>query len=123
MEAARDVLNDAGSPVGITMLLQQHELTYLSAEQVQKRAYVRLSLADEPGAMGEVMKVLGAHRINVASVIQQEQHPSGCVPVIILTEKAKEADFITAMKGIGELECCVDRPVRMRLEDFEDESS
>ena len=123
LEAARDVLNDAGSPVGITMLLQHQELAYLPAEQVQKRAYVRISLADEPGAMGEVMKALGTHHINVASVIQPEQHPSGSVPVIILTEKAREVDFVKAMQEIEQLDCCVDRPVRMRLEDFEDESS
>ena len=42
------------------------------------------------------MKALGAHHINVASVIQPEQHPSGSVPVIILTEKAREVDFVKA---------------------------
>ena len=95
----------------------------MPAEQVQKRAYVRMKLADEPGAMGEVMNVLGAHDINVASVIQPEQHPSGSVPVIILTEKAREVDFVKAMQEIEQLDCCADRPIRMRLEDFEDESS
>ena len=121
MEAAADVLHEAGSPIGITMMREHESLTYLSADDVQKRCYLRLTLADEPGAMAQVMNVLGEHSINVASVIQKEMHPNGVVPVVILTEQAREADFCAAIETISSLAICKEEPLRMRLEDFEDE--
>ena len=120
MEAAADVLHEAGSPIGITMMREHTSLTYLSADEVQKRCYLRLTLADEPGAMAQVMNVLGEHSINVASVIQKEMHPNGAVPVVILTEQAREVDFV-AIETISSLAICKEEPLRMRLEDFEDE--
>ena len=122
MEAAADVLHEAGSPIGITMMREHASLTYLSADEVQKRCYLRLTLADEPGAMAQVMNVLGEHSINVASVIQKELHPNGAVPVVVLTEQAREADFCGAIETISSLAICKAEPIRMRLEDFEDES-
>ena len=121
MEAAADVLHEAGSPIGITMMREHACLTYISADEVQKRCYLRLTLADEPGAMAQVMNVLGGHSINVASVIQKEKHPNGAVPVVILTEQAREADFRAAIETISSLSICKEEPLRMRLEDFEDE--
>ena len=121
MEAAADVLHEAGSPIGITMMREHTSLTYLSADEVQKRCYLRLTLADEPGAMAQVMNVLGEHSINVASVIQKEMHPNGVVPVVILTEQAREVDFCAAIETISSLAICKEEPLRMRLEDFEDE--
>ena len=71
--------------------------------------------------MGQVMHVLGEHSINVASVVQKEQHSNGQVPVVVLTEQAREKDFCEAVKSIAGLKICLEEPVRFRLEDFEDE--
>jgi len=122
MEAAADVIHEAGTPTGITMMRERESLSYLPADEVRKRCYLRLSLADEPGAMGQVMHVLGEHSINVASVVQKEQHSNGQVPVVVLTEQAREKDFCEAVKSIVGLKICLEEPVRFRLEDFEDES-
>lgn len=121
MEAAADVIQEAGTPTGITMMREREVLSYLPADEVRKRCYLRLSLADEPGAMAQVMHVLGEHSINVASVVQKEQHSDGLVPVVVLTEQARERDFCEAMKRIVGLSICLAEPVRFRLEDFEDE--
>ena len=121
MEAAADVIQEAGTPTGITMMREREELSYLPADEVQKRCYLRLSLVDEPGAMAQVMRVLGEHSINVASVVQKELHSDGLVPVVVLTEQARERDFCEAMKRIVGLSICLAEPVRFRLEDFEDE--
>lgn len=121
MEAAADVIHEAGTPTGITMMRERETLSYLPADEVRKRCYLRLSLADEPGAMGQVMHVLGEHSINVASVVQKEQHSNGQVPVVVLTEQAREKDFCEAVKSIAGLQICLEEPVRFRLEDFEDE--
>ncbi|HEY5621371.1 MAG TPA: homoserine dehydrogenase [Pontiella sp.] len=119
MEAASDRLNGVGTPVSVTMMLQQESLNYCSAENIEKRCYIRLCLEDRPGAMAKVMNIFGTHNISIASVVQKELHESGCAPVVILTQKAKESEFAAAVKEINALDvsCCA--PIRMRLEDFE----
>jgi homoserine dehydrogenase len=69
--------------------------------------------------MAQVMAIFGQHNISIASVVQKELHESGCAPVVILTQTAKESEFVAAIKEIQALEVSCSDPVRMRLEDFE----
>jgi len=117
MEAAADKLHGVGTPVSVTMMLA--ELKYCSPANIEKRCYIRLSLLDKPGSMGQVMEILGRHNISIASVIQKERHEEGCAPVVVLTHKAKEAEFVAAIDEINGLDVSGADPVRMRLEDFE----
>lgn len=119
MEAAADKLNDIGVPVCVRMMLQRDSLTYCSADNIEKRCYVRLSLEDKPGAMAQVMTIFGKHNISIASVVQKERHAAGYAPVVILTQEAKESEFSAAMDEISALSVSCHVPVRMRLEDFE----
>jgi homoserine dehydrogenase len=119
MEAAGDRLNGVGTPVSVTMMLQREALTYCSADNIEKRCYVRMNLLDKPGSLGKVMDILGANNISIASVVQKERHEGSFAPVVILTHKAKESEFVAAIGAIARLDCCGAEPVRMRLEDFE----
>jgi len=119
MEAAADRLNDAGVPVSVTMMLQKDSLNYCPPEKIEKRCYIRLSLLDQPGSMGNVMDILGANNISIASVVQKERHEGGYAPVVVLTHKAKEAEFAAAIEEINKLDVSGAEPVRMRIEDFE----
>lgn len=119
MEAAANRLNNVGAPVSVTMMLQKSELAYCPAENIAKRCYIRFSLLDKPGSLGKVMEVFGRHHISISSVIQKERHKEGYAPVVVLTHKAKEADFAIAIEEINALGVSNADPVRMRLEDFE----
>ncbi|MDF7823421.1 homoserine dehydrogenase [Pontiellaceae bacterium B12227] len=119
MEAASDKLSGKGVPVSVTMMLQKDALKYCSADNIEKRCYIRLCLEDQPGAMAQVMNIFGANNISIASVVQKETHENGKAPVVILTHKAKEAEFVAAMEDIRKLDVACDEPIRMRLEDFE----
>lgn len=119
MEAAADKLHGVGAPVSVTMMLQKDDLAYCSADNIEKRCYLRLSLLDKPGSMGKVMEILGRHNISIASVIQKERHEEGCAPVVVLTHKAKEAEFVAAVQEISTLDVSNSVPVRMRIEDFD----
>jgi homoserine dehydrogenase len=108
-----------GTPVSVTMMLQQDTLTYCAPGSIEKRCYIRLCLDDKPGALAKVMNIFGAHNISIASVVQKECHEAGYAPVVILTQKAKESEFVGAIAEIDALEVSCCEPVRMRLEDFE----
>jgi len=119
MEAAADKLHGVGTPVSVTMMLQRDSLEYCSAENIEKRCYVRLCLEDKPGAMAKVMNIFGTHNISIASVVQKERHKKGYAPVVILTQKARESEFAAAIVEIDALDVSCCEPIRMRLEDFE----
>lgn len=119
MEAAADTLHNVGSPVSVTMMLQNDSLTYCDAGRIEKQCYIRLRLENKPGAMEQVLLVFKKHNISMASVVQKELHESGSTPLVILTERAQESEFVEAMKEIQALDVSCCEPVRMRLEDFE----
>lgn len=119
MEAAADRLHGVGVPVSVLMMQQKEELSYCPAEKIEKRCYIRLCLVDKPGAMAQVMSIFGKHNISIASVVQKELHENGSAPVVVLTQSAKESEFVAAMVEIDELEVSCSGGVRMRLEDFE----
>jgi homoserine dehydrogenase len=119
MEAAADKLHGVGTPVSVSMMLQKDSLNYCDAGSIEKRCYVRLCLEDKPGAMAQVMSIFGTHNISIASVVQKELHESGFAPVVILTQRAKESEFVAAMDEIQALDVSCCDPIRMRLEDFE----
>jgi homoserine dehydrogenase len=119
MEAAADKLHGVGIPVSVTMMLQKENLTYCPPENIEKRCYIRLNLLDKPGSLGQVMDILGRHNISISSVIQKERHEGGYAPVVVLTHKAKEAEFVNAVAEINGHDVSGAEPVRLRIEDFE----
>ncbi len=89
------------------------------SESILVRYYLRLSLRDEPGMLAKVARILGGHRISIASVIQQEESTGEYVPVIILTHNAVEGDFRNALEEIDALDEVGAATVRYRIEDFD----
>ncbi len=119
MEAAADKLHGIGTPVSVTMMLQKDELKYGSPANIEKRCYIRLSLLDRPESMDKVTEILGRHHIGIASVTQKQGPKKGYASVVVLTHKAKEAEFVAAIDEINVLKVSDADPIRMRIEDFE----
>lgn len=100
-------------------LLQNESLPVRGAENISVRCYLRLSLKDQPAAIAQVSQVLGKNNISIGAVMQKEQNVGEQVPVVFLTHKALEKDFVAAMKEIAALDVVDGEPVRMAIEDFE----
>jgi homoserine dehydrogenase len=87
---------------------------------IEARHYLRLSLLDKPGVLGQVATVVGQHGISLASVLQQEPHHSGRhVTVVILTHPALERNVAAALGALEASEVVGARSVRLRIEDVE----
>ena len=122
VDAAKDLLNEVGTSVSVKVMIQNKKINLTPYSRVKKRCYLRLLLDDSPGSMASVMKIFADNNINVASVIQKEQHQNGKVPVVILTENAFENDYQNAVGKINQLDVSHELPIRFRLEDFDNES-
>jgi homoserine dehydrogenase len=71
---------------------------------VPSRFYLRLLVADRPGVLAEIARILADHHISIASVIQPEapeDHESNSVPLVIMTHTVATGPFRDAFAEIG----------------------
>jgi homoserine dehydrogenase len=79
-----------------------------SSQHIRSRYYLRFTIADRPGGLAALAKVLGAHEISIASVIQHDPGddapPGSPVPLVMMTHLAVEAGMKSALAEIDRLE-------------------
>jgi homoserine dehydrogenase len=75
---------------------------------VRSRYYLRFTIADRPGVLAQIAKVLGEHAISIASVIQHDpgdDAPADSpVPLVIMTHAAIEAATASALAEIDRMD-------------------
>lgn len=121
-----DMIDTAVGRTGITFrtlnLWSQDEarVKTLDHKQLPGRYYLRFTVEDRPGVLAEIAGVLGKHQISIASVIQHEPSGDGAgrvVPLVIMTQQAKEGAAQAAVAEIDRLQCARPASVRMRVLD------
>jgi len=100
---------------------------YASMEALQMCFYVRLSVQDRPGALAQIATIFGDHGISLR-VVEQHDQPDGSasdgVPVVILTDSAREGNMRDALGQLQKLDCVRAEPVMIRVvEEHEEYSS
>jgi homoserine dehydrogenase len=86
----------------------------LPIDDIRSRYYLRFAVADEPGVLGKLMTILGAHRISIAQVVQDAALGPGAA-VIAMTHDAREGDLITALAEIDALPIVRERTNLIRI--------
>jgi homoserine dehydrogenase len=72
--------------------------------EIETRYYVRMSVADRPGVLAQISKILGDHSISISSVIQKEADPSTQIAeIMIMTHPANEQEVQQALKEAEQL--------------------
>ena len=84
--------------------------------QVEGRYYFRFSCIDRPGVLAKIARILGAHRISIASVIQPDRRRDHIVPLIMVTHEARERDVQEALALIDQLAIIRRRTMAIRIE-------
>ncbi len=72
----------------------------LPIEDIRSRYYVRMSVADRPGVLGQVTTVLGYHGISIAQVVQS---PGVNTQIVVLTHETREGNLREALATIDTL--------------------
>ncbi|HEY1557336.1 MAG TPA: homoserine dehydrogenase [Kofleriaceae bacterium] len=81
----------------------------LPIADVRARYYLRFGVVDQPGVLGQLMTILGAHRVSIAQVVQEAGDP---VWVVVLTHEAREGDLRAALADTDRL-AVVREPTRV----------
>lgn len=77
-------------------------------ESIRSRFYLRITVEDRPGVIGEVATILGKHQVSISSVIQREaldESEGAAVPVVIMTHTTNLLAFREAVEQIDRLAC------------------
>ena len=80
--------------------------------------YLRFMMADEPGVLAKITRILGDRGISIASLVQEgaDVLPKG-VPIVVVTHEAQEGSVRAAILEIDALDIVVEKTVDLRIED------
>jgi homoserine dehydrogenase len=86
--------------------------------ELQTRYYLRLNVADSPGVLAQVARVLGEHGISISSVIQKAADSvAQTAEIVIMTHPAREAAVQRALGELVHLEVVKEVSNFVRVED------
>jgi len=88
-------------------------------DDVVSQYFVRLSVVDRPGTLAKIAAIFGAAKIGISSVIQPEGHEGKSVPLIFMLHYATNGAVKKAFNQIAKLPVIKDKPVMIRVENFE----
>jgi len=90
----------------------------LDMGSVESKFYIRATVLDESGVLGEITAILGRHNVSIRSVIQKGDEEEGQVTIVLVTHKTNEAQINSAIKEITDLKSVHKIDNIIRIEDF-----
>jgi homoserine dehydrogenase len=96
------------------------ELPILPISEVQTAYYLRLRVADEPGVLADITRILAEQRISIDAALQREPAEGEAqTDIILLTHRTIEKQVDEAIRSIEALSTVLSRAIRIRLEDLD----
>lgn len=77
------------------------------------RYFVRMRVADTPGSLGKISKVLGDAGVSIASMSQHGNGQNGYVPVVLVTHQVQEHALKKALQAVPQDICTVESAIRV----------
>ncbi len=85
------------------------------AEAVERRYYLRFSVADQAGVLAQICNIFWKYNISIAAVIQKEAVSEEFVPLVLTTHLAKEGQLQTAIEEVDKLDVVKARTQIIRI--------
>jgi homoserine dehydrogenase len=87
-------------------------------EDIHTRYYIRMKIADRPGVLAQITRILGDHEISISSAIQKEtDDTSQTAEIVIMTHPSSEASMQRAIGQVQELSVVKEVSNMIRVED------
>ena len=101
VSAAQDIVLGVGNR---TMWKLEPGKVIKPMAEIETRYYLRLDVADQPGVLAQISKILGDHLISILSVIQHETDSvAQTAEIVIMTYPAREAAMQQALNELAHL--------------------
>lgn len=79
-------------------------LTFNPNESIERRYYLRFSVADQAGVLAQICNIFWKYNISIAAVIQKEPVSREFVPVVMTTYSAREGNLQAAIAEVDKLD-------------------
>ncbi|WP_252234774.1 homoserine dehydrogenase [Clostridium sp. CH2] len=90
-------------------------------KDVESKFYIRATVLDESGVLGEITAILGKHDVSLRSVIQKgEENGKGEVTIVLVTHKTSQAQIYSSCNEISNLSSVNKIDNIIRIEDFKE---
>ena len=117
VSAAQDIALGVGNRMGWRL---EPGKVIKPMSEIETRYYLRLNVADRPGVLAQISKVLGDHQISISSVIQKEADSlAQTAEIVIMTHLAKEAAMQSALDELKQLPVVKEISNFIRVEDIQ----
>ena len=91
----------------------------LRMEQVETSYYLRMRVADKPGVLADITRLLARSKISIDAMVQKEPaEGERQVDIVMLTHRALEKNVNEATRRIEALRTVLGKVVRLRLEEL-----
>ena len=101
VSAAQDIVRGVSSRVRWKL---QPGRVIKPISDIESRYYLRMDVADRPGGLAQISKILGDHMISISSVIQKmTDSVAQTAEIVIMTHPAKEAAVQQALEEVTHL--------------------
>lgn len=90
----------------------------LDMGEIESKFYIRATVLDESGVLGEITAILGRHNVSIRSVIQKGDEEDGQVTIVLVTHRTTEAEIDSAVQEITDLKSVNKIDNIIRIEDF-----
>ena len=95
------------------------DLPILPISEIESAYYLRMRVADEPGVLADITRILADARISIDAVLQREpSDDERQTDLVLLTHVTVERQCDEAIRRIESLPTVVSKVVRIRLEDM-----
>lgn len=95
---------------------QLADLPILPMREIETAYYLRLNVADEPGVLADVAKILAQHQISIEAVQQHNPGDTTTAEVVIITHRTQEGAMDDALQAIRALATVSGDVTRIRVE-------
>jgi len=97
---------------------EDRKLRTKKIDDISTRFYIRFMALDRPGVLSRIAGILGKHGISINSVHQKAHNQRSTVPVVMLTDYAREKRLRLALEKIQKLTIVKSKPVAIRMENL-----
>ena len=95
------------------------DVAVLTMDQVQTAYYLRLKVADEPGVLADITRILADGRISIDAVLQREPaEGENNTDIVLLTHQTLEGQLRAAVARIEALPTVLSKVILIRLEEL-----
>lgn len=85
--------------------------------EVNRRYYLRITVKDKPGVLGDITTIFGKNNVSMRSIIQREREADNA-SLVIITHHTKEGDLMNSVEKIKELDSLESVDNILRIESF-----